>query len=42
MGGYTNNGDGIYRIAGNFGEHSIWRNGFKLLLAKFKFGDLNV
>ena len=29
------------RTVGNFGEQKIWQNGSHLVLAEFKFGDLN-
>ena len=32
---------GVCRVAGNYGEHLIWRNGSQMVLAKLKFGELN-
>ena len=30
-----------YCVVGTFGEHWIWQSGSHLVLAEFKFGDLN-
>ena len=32
---------GRSHMAGNFGEHQIWRNGSQVVLGKIKFDDLN-